>query len=403
MGDWIFYTCVMRLADIAHRVSFADEIHRNKELSKLIQREIKEGRQDEIKDYLLKDGERFFGSLVIAVYGGDPNWHEIGVTRTSEHSVPDLDENRDSNLGFLSLSGEEQLFALDGQHRLAGIKAAVKEREELGKECVSVVFVGHSNTEGGLRRTRKLFTALNKNAKPTTKSEIIALDENDLMAIVTRRLVEEYTPFMGHTIAYNKGTSISKSEKYALTNIVNVYDLVSILVARVFTKIPVTKWREGLRPSEEQIDDLYGKTILLLEKFINGFPELKKYFSQKQNERSAEKFRHDGGGSILFRPVGLSIFFEIYAELIVSKNETEAFKSLFSLPTDVSKYPYLNIIWAGKIVGKNRTLMRDVLLYRLGVSKRPIKELVDKIEKSYPNAKIEDHLGSVSLKPTEKG
>lgn len=157
IGDWVFYSGVMQLKDVAERVSFADAIHQNKQLSSLIQREIKTGRQNEIRDYLLKDTEHFFGSLIIAVYGGDPSWHGISIDKATENSLPSLPENPSSNLGVLSLSGSEKLFAVDGQHRLSGIKAAIPQSKELEAENVSVVFVGHKNTKSGLRRTRKPF------------------------------------------------------------------------------------------------------------------------------------------------------------------------------------------------------------------------------------------------------
>jgi len=42
-------------------------------------------------------------------------------------------------LGFLCLSGSERVFAIDGQHRLAGIKKAIEEGVELAGEQVPVI------------------------------------------------------------------------------------------------------------------------------------------------------------------------------------------------------------------------------------------------------------------------
>ena len=58
------------------------------------------------------------------------------------------------SLGFLVLRGDEKIFALDGQHRLAGIKRVVED--DLGVRAndeVSVIFVSHQATEAGLERT----------------------------------------------------------------------------------------------------------------------------------------------------------------------------------------------------------------------------------------------------------
>jgi DNA sulfur modification protein DndB len=107
-----------------------------------------------------------------------------------------LSEEAKDSIGFLRLTGTEKLFAIDGQHRLSGIKHAIEHDLELSEELVPVIFVGHANTVVGMRRTRRLFTTLNKTAVPVTKRDIIiALDEDDVMAITARRLYEEDSRF----------------------------------------------------------------------------------------------------------------------------------------------------------------------------------------------------------------
>src|SRR5688500_5253383 len=80
-GDCTYYSALLPLADVADRVSFADEIHANKSLSDLIQRSLKGGPAGggakDIAAYLRNEEERFFNSLVIAVYGGRPEWFPV--------------------------------------------------------------------------------------------------------------------------------------------------------------------------------------------------------------------------------------------------------------------------------------------------------------------------------------
>lgn len=72
------------------------------------------------------------------------------------------------------------MFTLDGQHRLAGIQQAIeKGLEQDPFDEVSVIFLAHEDTRPGLERTRRLFTTLNKTAKPVSKGDIIALDEDE--------------------------------------------------------------------------------------------------------------------------------------------------------------------------------------------------------------------------------
>jgi DNA sulfur modification protein DndB len=179
-GDWIYYSCVMDMSEVGARVNYAHEIHPDEALSQLIQRSLEGTRARHIASYLTSTPERFFNSLVLATYGGNPDWLELGNFRSPKK--PELvEEIRQSDvdaLGFLALSGKERIFAIDGQHRLAGIKQALKENAELGDEKVPVILVGHRKDAGGLRRTRRLFTTLNKTAVPVAKRDIIALDED---------------------------------------------------------------------------------------------------------------------------------------------------------------------------------------------------------------------------------
>ena len=69
----------------------------------------------------------------------------------------------------MTLRGDEKLFALDGQHRLAGINRAIRDGMSGSDDEVSVIFLGHKNTDDGLKATRRLFTTLNKTARPVSR------------------------------------------------------------------------------------------------------------------------------------------------------------------------------------------------------------------------------------------
>lgn len=70
MGDWVYYSCLMSMDDVSDRISYANEIHSNKHLSDMIQRQLTRGRSEQIARYLENQKERFFNSLVVATYGG---------------------------------------------------------------------------------------------------------------------------------------------------------------------------------------------------------------------------------------------------------------------------------------------------------------------------------------------
>ena len=70
MGDWIYYPTLMKLKDLAERVSIAKEIYQSPTLSEMVQESIKKNRGEDIKDYLLEQKQRFLNSLVVAVFYG---------------------------------------------------------------------------------------------------------------------------------------------------------------------------------------------------------------------------------------------------------------------------------------------------------------------------------------------
>jgi len=287
MGDWIYYIAFMTMRDIAERVSVAEEIHTSKSLNELIQRQIT-NRATQIKDYLLNQPQRFFNALVIGVYGGSPQWFELEIKENLILDPEGLPNYIEGALGILVLEGSEKLFAIDGQHRVVGIRKTVGENDEIGNEEVSAIFVAHRNDPAGLERTRRLFTTLNRYAKPVSKQEIIALDEDDVIAIVTRHLVEEH-PLFKDRISLAKGKNVPVRDKRNLTTIVTLYDALD-----VFLRTKRRGWNDfkKSRPDEGTIEKFYGDAKLLWDTLIAYFPPLKELVDSISSEEVAAKYRH---------------------------------------------------------------------------------------------------------------
>ena len=126
MGIWVYYVSSLSFKDVKEYVRpINDELHKSELLSQMIQRSITENYRS-IANYLLTQQERFFNALILAVYDGQPVWNEI--------RLEDLEENENYNLGLLTLTGEEKIFPVDGQHRVAGIKEAILENPDLEHE-----------------------------------------------------------------------------------------------------------------------------------------------------------------------------------------------------------------------------------------------------------------------------
>ena len=398
MGDWVYYCCLMNLGELSSRVHYAEDLHNNKSLSDMIQRQLKRGRSAEIADYLKNQPERFFNSLVVATYGGRPNWHELGsVNRMkSNDDLEALEESTIASVGFLTLRGDEDLFALDGQHRLAGIKKAVKDGLDNDPyDEVSVIFVQHKKTMQGLERTRRLFTTLNKTARPVSKGDIIALDEDDVMAICVRRLIERTDLFSGDKIAAVASNNLPVSNTTSLTTIGNLYDVLTILFTGARTHLQARRPElQRIRPSDEKLDEYSSLSQDLFILLRKNFSELEEFFSASNTTPVVEKYRGAHGGMALFRPLGLELFARIIVRLTRDMSLEDAVRMAALLPRDLNHAPFAWLMWdpnKNTIVNGHKVTLREVMLYMLGKNAKNYSEstLLDRYRRETGQESIE--------------
>ena len=373
MGNWVYYSCLMQLSELSARVRFADEVHTHEGLSGMIQRSIDESRSQEISDYIRLQPQRLFSSLVVAVYGGEPNWHALNNVRNreSDELFEQLRPETVESVGFLTLRGDERLFAIDGQHRLAGIKSIVDARYEPAiDDEVSVILVAHEESRAGLIRTRRLFTTLNKTGRQVTKGDIIALDEDDVMAICVRWLIEETHLFNGDRIAFVQSNNIPPTNTSCLTTIGNLYDILGVLFTR--SNSPLRQPKRTLqtnRPDDETLQRYFMYANNFFLKLGDHFDELEDFFSSEKTTDVVKGYRGRHGGSALYRPIGLDIFTHIIARVTGEQPLDEAVELVSRLPRDLQGAPYNGLMWDPRsetIVGRNKVTLREILCYMIG-------------------------------------
>lgn len=259
VGDWKYYICMMKYGEVARQVDFAYELGSNKELGQLIQRGIS-NRTADITEYLIKSPHRFLGGIVIAAWGGAPQYRQLSM-EDPEGMLQGLDRE----FGVLTFDGTQAYFVLDGQHRLRAIKDALRRNPELGKEDICVLVVTHYDSPEGRLRTRRLFSNINRNAKQTGAAENIALDEDDGFAILTRRMLEEHELFKqdgrvrvilnvtdegGLTLASG---NVPKGDHRALTTFTVLYDVLRYLGF----DFPGSMKIKSRRPPDETLEESY--------------------------------------------------------------------------------------------------------------------------------------------------
>lgn len=369
LGEIVFYTASFSFKQIAERVKkIDDELHTSTSLKDQLQRSLTKN-YESITNYILSQKEHFFNSLVLAVYDGEPEWNEIEIRFKDEDYC---------NMGFLKLNGDEKIFPVDGQHRVEGIKDAVKKDPELEDEAISVILIGHQKSKEGMERTRRIFSTLNRYAKPVSLGDIIALDEDDTVAIVTRNLLESFPLFMNERISDDKKTkAIAEKDTKSFTSLIKLYETNREIykyytsfrdrTKRLYTKPKIDTFLR-FRPDQEEIDNFEGYLVDFWTQFSDTFDGMKEYLVSTE-ESPAAKFRNrEDGGLLYFRPIALP-------QLVISILET-CFRTQLSLHDSmvaysklemcISKEPWIKILWEPDrrtMIMANATLVHLLLMY----------------------------------------
>lgn len=381
MGDWIYYSCLMDLRVLGSRVQYADDLHEHEGLSTMIQRQLDDKRRTEIADYLRSQPQRFFNSLVVATYGGDPNW--VSLDSVQDSSPPEgimrLAPEKIGSVGFLIFRGDEKLFAVDGQHRLAGIKKVLDSETPFeADDDISVIILAHRTDPEGLERTRRLFTTLNKTARPVSTGDIIALDEDDVMAICVRRLVDENRIFKGAKLAFVAGNNMPVKNRQSLTTIGILYKVLTLLFTKAKWKLRRPKAElQRIRPPDETIEEYFEYCSQFFDALEAEFEEVREFARAKNPRRIVSKYRGTHGGKVVFRPLGLELYATVAASLTEEMDLEDAVRTVAQLPRDLHERPFEGVLWdpgRGTIVGGNKVLLRELLRYMLGRSNEKFPE-----------------------------
>jgi DNA sulfur modification protein DndB len=369
VGDWTYYICTMKYAEVARQVSFAYELGGNRDLNSMIQRGIS-NRTDDIVSYLIKNEHRFLGALIVACWGGDPAYVRLEMA-DSEGVL----EGVDRGFGVLTFDGTQQYFALDGQHRLRAIKEAIKSDPDLGKEDIAVLIVSHYETDEGKERTRRLFTNINRNAKVTSAAENIALDEDDGYSVLTRRFLTDHSFLKedGVVKVFTRvgdegeltlaGNNIPATDKKALTSIVVLRDLIEQLW------FPSDGPSLGDRPTADKLDAAYDVLTARVDLLLSKCGDVSGRMISAASARDvrAPKGSEDTGHPFM-RPVIQRALVRVLRHVVVQGFLTldEALGRLAELDWRIGEAPWLAVYSPekhGMIAGKDFSeLLQELLL-----------------------------------------
>lgn len=406
IGNIVYYTSVFTFQQIVERVKkIDDELHTSKSLRDQLQRNLTENYKS-IKDYILNHNDRFFNALVLAVYDGEPIWNAIEV---------DFKDDTYHTMGFLQLNGEEKIFPVDGQHRVEGIKAALKVKQELKDETIAVIFIGHQKSEQGMEKTRRIFTTLNRYAKPVKLGDIIALDEDDIVAITTRELLESYPLFMGQKISNAKNSkAIPDSDTNAFTTLMSLYESHLTLYKyfkqhhdRKSKPYSSTEIKESLklRPNQSSLNAFKSFVIDFWNIFCANYDGMRE-FKDSQADNAASPYRNKQGGLIYFRPIGIESLAHallITAQRMPDKPLLEIVAEYANLRYNLADAPWKGVFWSPNnqtMIMGNNPLAVLLLMYMYNPDLLTEKEM-ERLKKRYADALQLENLEDVDAKLEE--
>ena len=359
-GDWEYYITTMKARDAIRTIKPPSELFEvsARALDQRMQRGLST-RVAPMVDYLKQD-YRFYGPLIVALKGGDPQFVPL------EMAEPDqLVPTNAFDLGVLRFNGTEDYFVLDGQHRLASISEAIENgNDDVKNDDVSIVIIRHEDSEEGQQKSRRVFTHVNRYAKGTTKSENITMDEDDGYAIVTRRLVREH-PVLKDKIWYKtRSLPISGQDDdgriiatECFTTLETVYNCNKALLR---SKHQFDNNWERIRPDPDQLDLLAEECVT----FWDALRRIEPIGLVASGKHKCSEFRpHDqenrGEGHLLFRPIGQEMLAEAVSEIMKATNPIFGDMDQICQSCAKIEWKLASPPWAGLFYGEGGRMLSD--------------------------------------------
>lgn len=312
MGNTPYYLAKMPVGQLIDNVGIAKELPEWPDMSadEKMQREFDIRRVvEEMVPYVVEDPDRFFGSLIIDIYSG----YEDIVFESVAEAIPGLPAAyrmpmRD--MGFLTLPGKERLIALDGQHRLLALRIGIKgfmgvpagvkmtpainklePHPELANEEISVILVEHTDT----KKIRKIFNKINKYAKQTSRGDNIITSDDDIFAVISRRLISEgepLAPINGIELVNWKSNTLSLRSKQLTT--------LSALYTIADTLLKDKKFSAKALPREDEIESAYREVSDFWGILLKNLETFQEYIWLTQNDRTISIMRDS---NLLCKPI----------------------------------------------------------------------------------------------------
>jgi len=209
----------------------------------------------------------------------------------------------------------------------------------------------------------------------------MALDEDDAIAVITRRLVNEYPLFSGRYLALQDTKPIPPTDTTSFTNIITLYDcLNSFFSGRSKT------WEDY-----DTLDSRYDEVKALWDAMSDNFAPLQLLRDHEYPTLfDITPYRNNNnGGHLLFRPVGVELVVTVIRQLMrAGSGLDEAVRRVAQVPMLLAEYPWVNLLWdpVNHVMvsqSTNQKVASQLLLYMASDGLPHVKVDVEELRISY--------------------
>jgi len=373
LGSTNYFILAMKAKELVEKTVIPSEMKgwKNMQLEEREQRDINYTRvKNQIAPYLVSDADRFFGALIVMAQNFDPtNFEPIADVATK--GLPNLYKTQAQLMGFLTLTGGEVLIPLDGQHRLKAIQFAIEGRDEKNKpiaglspsstlpnEDVTVILIPYDD-----KKARKIFTKVNKYARPTTTGQNLVTDDDDIIAVLSRAIANDQS-IIGADLVKYKSNTLNDREGYFTTLATVAECNVKILEAHFPGEVDRTRPTESAKKMlyEQKVREVWSFLVENINLFSNALEDKDEIGDAKRRE-----IRED---YLLGKPVPQVCLLDAFVRLTVpdtNLSHENAAKKLNAVDwrKDAGEWDRL-FMSGGKLLTKNKKLVTEILYYRAG-------------------------------------
>lgn len=223
-----------------------------------------------IVPYLLENrDDAFFSSLAIILVPADGSPLQEGKHYRFKPT------NGNPNVGILEIEDDVMMFVADGQHRREAIKQALRQDSSIGMQHVPVVFVPFKKNG----QVRQLFSDLNLNAKPVSKTQGLAFETRDPIVVATKQVAADVLLFRGPPSRVNmESNSLSTRSPYvvSMNTLKNAHaEVFSALYGKPLkdvASVSPLSGIKGLRPGDARVRTVSAPLVDFWEFVIGHLP-----------------------------------------------------------------------------------------------------------------------------------